>query len=190
MVRPRDLRRIRPVIAVVFFPGKDRLAGLTAVYAGYAIAFLVRPVGTIFFGRRGDRSGRRRVMVTVIAIMTVATAAIGVLPSYAAIGILAPVLLVLLRAVQGFSAGGGVATAAAFVVEHAPERRRGFYGSWSTATLAVGVAAGLGTTALLAAILTSSELEDGWWRLCFLLVLPLGLMGLRLRMRQADPRQR
>ncbi|MGE5287750.1 MAG: MFS transporter [Micromonosporaceae bacterium] len=118
--------------------------------------------------------------------MALATAAVGALPSHAAIGIVAPVLLFLLRAIQGFSAGGEVATAAVFVVEHAPHGRRGSYGSWSTATLAAGVAAGLGAAALLAIAVPQSALYAGWWRLSFLLALPLGLIGVWLRVRQAD----
>jgi MFS transporter, MHS family, proline/betaine transporter len=174
------------VIALTYFPPKHQAAGLTAVFAAYAIGFLVRPVGAIYFGRRGDRTGRRRVMVTVVVTMALATAAIGVLPRYATIGVLAPVLLVLLRATQGFSAGGEVASAAAFAVEHAPERRRGWYGSWQTATVAAGVAAGLGTAAVLTAALPRQALLAGWWRTSFLLALPLGLVGLQLRLRLVD----
>lgn len=174
------------VLAAVFFPSEDPFVGLASAFAVYATAFVARPVGAIFFGRRGDRIGRRPVMVTVIVTMTLATAAVGVLPSHDAIGVLAPVLLFVLRAVQGFSAGGEVATAAVFVVEHAPEGRRGTYGSWSTATLAAGVCAGLGAAAFLATTLPRPALLAGWWRLAFLLALPLGLTGVRLRARQAD----
>jgi MHS family proline/betaine transporter-like MFS transporter len=172
-------------LAAEFFPTTDPLAGLSSVFATYLVAFLVRPAGAIYFGRRGDRFGRRRVMVVVITGMTVATAAAGLVPAYASIGVLAPCLSVLLRAVQGFCAGGEASTAATFMVEHAPESRRGLYGSLSTATLALGLAAGLGTAALLA-WLGPSAMEQGWWRAGFLLALPLGLTGFVLRSNQSD----
>jgi MFS transporter, MHS family, proline/betaine transporter len=118
------------VLASTYFPSADDTAGLLATFAVFAIAFLARPVGAVLFGRRGDRLGRRQVLATVIILMSLATAGIGLLPSYATIGLLAPVLLILLRSAQGLSLGGEAANASAFAVEYAPEGRRGWYGAW------------------------------------------------------------
>ena len=171
------------VIATTFFPGSDPSARLLASFAVFATAFLVRPFGALLFGRLGDRVGRRPVLATVIVLMAVATAGIGLLPSYATIGMLAPLLLTLLRSAQGLSVGGESSGATAFVVEYAPEGRRGWYGAWLWATLAFGVACGIGVAVLLARVLTRATLEGWGWRLAFLVTLPLGLVGLYLRRR-------
>ena len=171
------------VIATTYFPGADPVAGLSASFAVFATAFLARPVGAVVFGRLGDRVGRRQVLVTVIVLMAAATAGIGLLPGHAAIGVLAPVLLVVFRAAQGLSVGGEAAGATAFVVEYAPEGRRGWYGSWLWSTLALGVAGGIGVAVLLARVFPREVLEDRGWRLAFLVALPLGLVGLYLRLR-------
>jgi MFS family permease len=115
--------------------------------------------------------------------MAAATAGIGLLPGHAAIGALAPVLLVVFRAAQGLSVGGEAAGATAFVVEYAPDGRRGWYGSWLWSTLALGVAGGIGVAVLLARVFPRQVLEDRGWRLAFLVALPLGLVGLYLRLR-------
>jgi MFS transporter, MHS family, proline/betaine transporter len=171
------------VIATTYFPGADPAAGLSASFAVFATAFLARPFGAILFGRLGDRVGRRRVLVTVITLMAAATAGIGLLPGHASIGVLAPALLVVLRSAQGLSVGGEAAGATAFVVEYAPEGRRGWYGAWLWSTLALGVAGGIGAAVLLARVLPRPLLEDWGWRLAFLVALPLGLVGLYLRLR-------
>jgi MFS transporter, MHS family, proline/betaine transporter len=108
------------VIAATYFPGGDPVAGLSASFAVFATAFLARPAGAVVFGRLGDRIGRRQVLVTVILLMAAATAGIGLLPGRAAIGVLAPLLLVVFRALQGLSVGGEAAGATAFVVDYAP----------------------------------------------------------------------
>ena len=149
----------------------------------FATAFLARPVGAMVFGRLGDRVGRRQVLVVVIVLMAAATAGIGLLPGHASIGVLAPVLLVVFRSAQGFSVGGEAAGATAFVVEYAPEGQRGWYGSWLWSTLALGVAGGIGAAVLLARVFPRPVLEDRGWRLAFLVALPLGLVGLYLRLR-------
>jgi MHS family proline/betaine transporter-like MFS transporter len=173
------------IIATTFFPGSDPSARLLASFAVFATAVLVRPFGALLFGRLGDRVGRRRVLATMIVLMAVATAGIGLLPAYATIGMLAPLLLTLLRSAQGLSVGGESSGATAFVVEYAPEGRRGWYGAWLWATLALGVAGGIGVAVLLARVLTPATLEGWGWRLAFLVTLPLGLVGLYLR-RQLD----
>jgi MFS transporter, MHS family, proline/betaine transporter len=171
------------VLASTYFPSADDTAGLLATFAVFAIAFLARPVGAVLFGRRGDRLGRRQVLATVIILMSLATAGIGLLPSYATIGLLAPVLLVLLRSAQGLSLGGEAANASAFAVEYAPEGRRGWYGAWLWGTVALGSGGGIGVAAVLAWLLPQSTLEAWGWRLAFLVALPLGVIGLYLRLR-------
>jgi MHS family proline/betaine transporter-like MFS transporter len=175
-----------PIIASTYFPGDDPIASLSASFAVFATAFLVRPVGALVFGRLGDRIGRRQVLVTVILLMAAATAGIGLLPGHASIGVLAPVLLVALRSVQGLSVGGEAAGASAFVVEYAPDGRRGWYGSWLWSTLALGVAGGIGMAVVTARVFPRDLLENRAWRLAFLLALPLGLVGWYLRLRLDD----
>ncbi|MFE4258853.1 MFS transporter [Streptomyces sp. NPDC056883] len=173
------------VIAAHFFTpeGGSAVEGLVKTYASFALAFFFRPVGAALFGRLGDRIGRRPTLVLVICLMTGATTLIGVLPTYATIGAAAPWLLTVLRAVQGLSAGGEFGGAVSVMTESAPQGRRGRYGAWQSFTVALGLLAGAGTTALLATVLTPSELNAWGWRVPFLLTLPLGLAALWLRVR-------
>ena len=171
------------ILATTYFPSGDRDANLLAAFAVFSTAFVFRPVGALLFGRRGDRSGRRQVLMLMIIVMSLATAGVGMLPGYASIGLLAPVLLILLRVAQGLSAGGEAGAASAFVVEYAPVDRRGWYGGWIWATLALGLAAATGTATLLAWWLPQAMLEAWAWRLAFLAALPVGLVGLYLRLR-------
>jgi MFS transporter, MHS family, proline/betaine transporter len=172
------------VLAVVFFPEGSN--GLVLVFAGYAVSFLVRPLGAVVCGILGDRFGRQRMLVFVIMLISTATALIGLLPTYAAIGFAAPALLILLRLAQGFSVGGEAAGAMTFLAEHAPEGRRGRITSYAqiasflallTGTLvAAGLNAGLGADAMAA-----------WgWRIPFLLAIPMGAIGWYIRKRIAD----
>ena len=180
---------LRPSSAFVFFPAEDLATGLSAAFAVYGTALVFRPLGALVFGRLGDTRGRRTVLITVILLMTGATAGVGFLPGYAAIGLLAPILLVLLRAAQGLAAGGELGAAAVFMLEHARSSRRGQAGSWQTATMAVGIGAGMGIAGMLSYLLGEDERWSGWWRIAFLLALPLGLIGLHLRRRVGETQQ-
>ncbi|MCX5409222.1 MFS transporter [Streptomyces sp. NBC_00335] len=173
------------VIAAHFFTpeGGSAVEGLVKTYASFALAFFFRPVGAAVFGRLGDRIGRRPTLVLVICLMTGATTLIGALPTYATIGAAAPWLLTLLRIVQGLSAGGEFGGAVSVMTESVPPGRRGRYGAWQSFTVALGLLAGAATTALLATVLTPSELNAWGWRVPFLLTLPLGLAALWLRVR-------
>jgi MFS family permease len=173
------------VIAERFFTpeGGGAGEGLVRTYASFALAFFFRPVGAAVFGRLGDRVGRRPVLILVIALMTVATTLIGVLPTYATAGALAPWLLTFLRVVQGLSAGGEFGGAVAVLTEFAPPGRRGLYGAWQSFTVALGLLGGAGVAALLATVLDAGQLGDWGWRLAFLLTLPMGLGALWLRLR-------
>ncbi|MFE2881247.1 MFS transporter [Streptomyces sp. NPDC059272] len=173
------------VIAARFFTpeGAGAAEGLVRTYASFALAFFFRPVGAALFGRLGDRVGRRPVLVLVIALMTGATTLIGVLPTYATVGALAPWLLTFLRVLQGLCAGGEFGGAVSLLTEFAPPGRRGLYGAWQSFTVALGLLGGAGVAALLATVLDAGQLADWGWRLAFLLTLPMGLGALWLRLR-------
>ncbi|MFJ2240488.1 MFS transporter [Streptomyces sp. NPDC087859] len=173
------------IIAARFFTpeGGSEAEALVKTYASFALAFFFRPVGAALFGRLGDRVGRRPVLILVIVLMTGATTLIGVLPTYAQVGALAPWLLTFLRVLQGLSAGGEFGGAVSVMTEFAPPGRRGLYGSWQSFTVALGLLGGAGVAALLATVLTERQLGDWGWRLPFLLTLPMGLTALWLRLR-------
>ena len=118
------------ILSVVFFPSGNPTAALLSTFAIFAVAFFVRPLGGLLWGHLGDKIGRQRTLAAVIILMAVGTVGIGLLPSYAAIGVAAPILVVGLRCVQGFSAGGEIMGASTFVAEYAPEGRRGFLTSF------------------------------------------------------------
>ncbi len=166
------------VIARKFFPGTDDVAALLATFAAFGVGFLARPIGGIVLGRMGDIRGRKSALVLTIILMAAGTAGIGLIPEYASIGVAAPVLLVLCRILQGLSAGGEWGNATSFIVEWSPEGRRGYFGSFSQASVVGGVLMSSGVAAVLNSVFSAAEI-DGWaWRLPFLLgaiLLPIGL---------------
>ncbi|MCF7533953.1 MFS transporter [Pseudomonas petrae] len=168
-------------IAEQFFPSGDASAALLKTFAVFAVAFAFRPLGGVFFGMLGDRIGRKRTLAFTILLMAGATTIIGLLPTYAAIGVMAPVLLTLIRCAQGFSAGGEYAGACAYLMEHAPRTQRAWYGSFvPVSTFSAFAAAAIIAYALEASL--STEAMGSWgWRLPFLIAAPLGLVGLYLR---------
>ena len=172
-------------IAASFLPGDIDNAVLFAL-ATFAISFLVRPLGGLFWGPLGDRLGRKTVLAFTILLMSGATVGVGVIPSYATIGLLSPLLLVLLRTVQGFSTGGEYGGAATFMAEYAPADRRGFCGSF----LEFGTLAGFSLGALLmlgfSVALGDATMQQWGWRIPFLVAGPMGLVGLYLRSRMQD----
>ena len=172
-------------IAAAIFPGDAASATLLALMT-FAVSFLVRPLGGMVWGPLGDRLGRKQVLAITIILMSGATLCVGLVPSYAAIGIWAPVLMVALRIVQGFSTGGEYGGAATFMAEYAPSRRRGLLGSF----LEFGTLAGFSLGALLmlgfSLALTPEQMGDWGWRLPFLVAAPLGIVGIYLRSRLQD----
>ncbi|NUU37683.1 MFS transporter [Pseudomonas sp. C2B4] len=168
-------------IAQQFFPSGDASAALLKTFAVFAVAFAFRPLGGIFFGMLGDKIGRKRTLAATILLMAAATTLIGLLPTYAAIGVAAPILLSLIRCAQGFSAGGEYAGACAYLMEHAPNDKRAWYGSFiPVSTFAAFASAAVLAYALEASL--SAEAMASWgWRLPFLVAAPLGLVGLYLR---------
>ncbi|CAI1513365.1 Proline porter II [Serratia ficaria] len=173
------------VIAANFFSlqGESEITSLILTYAAFALAFFCRPIGAVIFGRIGDRIGRRPTLIAVLLLMTLATALIGVMPTYAAIGVAAPLLLTLLRMFQGLFAGGEFGGAVSLMTEFAPKGKRGLFGAWQSLTVALGLLAGAGLVALLAALLTREQLYDWGWRIPFLLALPMGAVALWLRLK-------
>jgi MHS family proline/betaine transporter-like MFS transporter len=176
-----------PVIAAVFFPAGSRSA-LAATFAIFAASFVARLAGALVAGRRSDRLGRRPTLSGMIVLMTFATVAMALLPTWSAVGVLAPVSLLVLRLAQGFSAGGETATSVAFLVESAPEGQRGWYGGWHTASSAVGLAGGYGVAALLTATMSDEALPAWGWRVAFLRAAPLGLLARDIRRRLDETR--
>jgi len=167
-----------PLIALKFFPSSDPLAGLLAVFATFGLGFVVRPLGGILIGRLGDARGRKLALLVTIFLMALGTAGIGLVPSRAAIGPLAPWLLLVCRLIQGFSAGGEWASATTFIYEWAPAGRRGFFSSLQQSSVACGMLLGSAVAALFTALLTKSQMADFGWRIPFLLgalILPVGL---------------
>ncbi|HGM4942207.1 TPA: MFS transporter [Serratia marcescens] len=173
------------VIAANFFTlqGENEVTSLILTYAAFALAFFCRPIGAVIFGRIGDRIGRRPTLIAVLLLMTLATALIGVMPTYASIGVAAPLLLTLLRMFQGLFAGGEFGGAVSLMTEFAPKGKRGLFGAWQSLTVALGLLAGAGLVALLAALLSVQQLHDWGWRIPFLLALPMGAVALWLRLK-------
>ncbi|WP_432042335.1 glycine betaine/L-proline transporter ProP [Streptomyces cadmiisoli] len=170
-------------IGHVFFPSGNSTVQLLASFAAFAVSFLVRPLGGLVFGPMGDRIGRKKVLSLTMILMAVGTFAIGLIPSYAVIGFWAPVLLVLFRLVQGFSTGGEYGGASTFIAEYAPDRRRGFFGSFLELGTLAGYVGAAGLVTALTTVLGSDGMESWGWRVPFLVAGPIGVVGLYLRLR-------
>ncbi|MEU7488811.1 MFS transporter [Streptomyces sp. NPDC042319] len=173
-------------VATVFFPAEDSTTGLLAVFGVFAVSFGIRPIGAMVFGPLGDKIGRKRTLSLVIFMMSGATLTIGLLPGYASIGIAAPILLVALRLVQGFAAGGEFGSAASFLAESAPRRRRGFGVSWLEVGSLLGFLAGSFVFLLLSTGLDDGQLTSWGWRIPFLVSAPLGVIGVIIRNKIED----
>ncbi|WP_394436478.1 MFS transporter [Streptomyces sp. SGAir0957] len=170
-----------PIMAPAFFPESDRTVAVLGTYAIIAVACLFRPLGGTLVGRWGDRAGRKKTLLWTIVFMGVATALIGALPTYHQVGILAPVLLLVLRVVQGTVSGGEYVGAVAFIVEWAEPNRRAYYTSYASNSCFVGTLAGAGTAALTSWVFDGDALDSYGWRIPFLLAIPLSLVGIWLR---------
>lgn len=169
------------IIGPLFFPGDNPTAALLSMLAVFGSAFLIRPLGGVILGRLGDRIGRRKVLLMTVIGMGGATAAIGILPTTAAIGIAAPALLVLLRLIQGFFAGAEIIGAAAFVAESSPTGRRGFFGAFTPVGVALGGALSALVCALTTHFLDNAQLVAWGWRIPFLIAIPLVIFSSLIR---------
>ncbi|GGY16166.1 MFS transporter [Streptomyces minutiscleroticus] len=165
----------------LFFPDVSPAIGLIAAMATYGVGYVARLAGAVYFGRMGDRIGRKKVLFLTILLMGVSTTLIGALPTYATIGILAPVLLVALRLIQGFGAGAEIAGATVLLAEYAPARRRGLVASLVSLGTNSGTLAASGLWAILLAALSEEQLLSWGWRLPFLLSFLLMIFAVWLR---------
>ncbi|WP_411730500.1 MFS transporter [Paeniglutamicibacter sp.] len=177
---------VAATIAIVFFPSGDPLVNLMNTFLVFGTAFFVRPLGAIFFGRLGDKVGRRTSLIGSVILMSAAAGLTALLPTYAQIGIWAPILLGVLRMLQGFSAGGEIGGATSYIREWAPVERRNLYISFipSVAVLGKGFAAGL--AALAATLVPAAAMESWGWRIPFLIAIPLGILCLIMRLKIED----
>jgi metabolite-proton symporter len=172
----------------LFFPEYDPVTGTLFAFGTYAVGFFARPVGGIVFGHYGDRIGRKRLLMLSLILMGAATALIGLLPTYGQIGIAAPLLLMLLRLVQGFAVGGEWGGAVLLVAEHGDKERRGFWASWPQAGVPAGNLLAAGVLAVLAATLSDEDFMAWGWRIPFLLSVVLVAIGWWIRNRVSESR--
>ncbi|OAK53071.1 MFS transporter [Rhodococcoides kyotonense] len=167
----------------LFFPDQSSFVGTMLSFATFAVGFVVRPVGGVVFGHFGDRIGRKKTLALTMFIMGIATALMGALPTAEQIGVLAPILLLLLRILQGFALGGEWAGAVLLAVEHSPEKKRGLFGSIPQIGLALGLALGTAMFALLQTVFDDAAFLAYGWRIAFLLSLVLVAVGLIVRLK-------
>jgi MHS family proline/betaine transporter-like MFS transporter len=175
------------ILAPNFFPSDDKMVSLISVFGVFAAGFLMRPVGAVLFGHIGDKQGRKQALMLSVLLMAITTTCLGFLPTYATAGILAPVLLTLLRLLQGISVGGELTTSISFIVEIAPENKRGFYGSWTLFSATLGILLGSAVGALVDSMLTSEELAKWGWRIPFYVGFLVGSYGLYIRRGLKEP---
>ncbi len=179
-------------ISATFFSGVNPTAAFIFTLLGFAAGFAVRPFGALFFGSLGDLIGRKYTFLVTMTLMGVATFVVGLLPSYAAIGIAAPVLFIACRLIQGLALGGEYGGAATYVAEHSPQNRRGFYTSWIQTTATVGLFLSLLVILALRLSLTPAQFAEWGWRVPFLLsILLLGVsIWIRLQLQESPAFQR
>jgi metabolite-proton symporter len=170
------------VLNKLFFPNFDPLVGTLLAYTTFFVGFISRPIGGIIFGHYGDRIGRKTVLVLTILIMGIATFLIGCLPTYASVGIWAPVMLLVLRIFQGIGIGGEWGGAVLMAVEHSPAGRRGFYGSWPQIGVPAGLLLSSGMVYLLS-YLPEADFFSWGWRIAFLISAVLVAVGLYIRLK-------
>jgi MHS family proline/betaine transporter-like MFS transporter len=175
------------IIAKLYFPVSDQLTSLLLSLGTFAVGFFMRPLGGALLGMYSDKMGRKAALSLTIMLMCIGTAMIALMPTYAQIGIAAPLLLLLARLLQGFSTGGEMGNATAFMREYAPPGRTGFYVSWVYASSSLFIALGSAVGAIVSHGFSPADLEAWGWRVPFLLGLLIGPIGYLLRTRIADP---
>ncbi|RII77413.1 MFS transporter [Pseudomonas monteilii] len=170
------------ILARQFFPGDNNFTALLSVLAVFAVGFLMRPIGGAVLGVFADRYGRKKGLTLSILLMSLASLVIGICPNYESIGIAAPIILVLARLTQGFSAGGEFGSASAFLIESAPSDRRAFAGSWQWFAINAGTLVSFLLGYVLASIGSDTALEEWGWRVAFVVAALLGLLTLWIRL--------
>jgi len=166
----------------LYFPSEDAYVGTLLAYATFAVGFVARPLGGVIFGHFGDKIGRKSMLVLTLTIMGISTVAIGLIPSYASIGIWAPILLLVCRILQGIGLGGEWGGAVLMAYEYAPPERRGFFASWPQVGLATGLCLASGVVALLSALLSDEQFLAWGWRIAFILSSLLVFVGMYIRL--------
>jgi MFS transporter, MHS family, proline/betaine transporter len=169
------------IIARKFFPTQDEVTALLSTFLAFGLGFVARPIGGIVIGRMGDTHGRKAALLLTIYLMAAGTVLIGVLPTYSSIGFLAPLLLVVARLMQGFSAGGEWGGSTSFIVEWAPAGKRGLFGSFQQTSVVGGLLLGSGFAALMNTVLAPADMESWGWRVPFLVGGLLGPVGIYMR---------
>jgi len=170
----------------LFFPTFDPMVGTLLAFATFGIGFIARPLGGLVFGHFGDRIGRKTMLYLTLFIMGVATAAVGVLPTYQTLGIWAAVLLIACRLIQGFALGGEWGGAVLMAVEHAPDHKKGFYGSWPQLGAPIGLVLGTLVFSIFSAMMSDAQFAAWGWRLPFLFSIILVIVGLWVRFTLAE----
>ena len=175
------------IFPTIFFPAENPTVGIIASLATYAVGYVSRPVGAVVLGAYGDRHGRKKVLVFAMLLMGFATFAVGLLPTYGQVGLLAPALLVILRLIQGFAVAGELGGASAMIVEHSPDARRGFFASFSLQGTQVGSILATAVLLPLAALLPADQFGAWGWRIPFLLSAVVIFAGYLIRRRVTEP---
>lgn len=175
------------IIAKLFFPTGNDLTSFLLTVATFGVGFFMRPVGAIVLGVYADRVGRKAALTLTILLMALGTAIIGLAPTYESIGLWAPALIVLARLIQGFSAGGEVGGATAFLIEHAPDEERGAYASWQQASQGISFMLGAAMGALVTNGLDQAQIDAWGWRIPFLFGLLIGPVGMYIRSHLEEP---
>ncbi|WP_454723577.1 MULTISPECIES: MFS transporter [Cupriavidus] len=175
------------IIAKLFFPTGNDLTSFLLTVATFGVGFFMRPVGAIVLGVYADRVGRKAALTLTILMMAIGTAIIGLAPTYSSIGLWAPALIVLARLIQGFSAGGEVGGATAFLIEHAPDEERGVYASWQQASQGISFMLGAAMGALVINGLAPEQVDAWGWRIPFLFGLLIGPVGMYIRSHLEEP---
>ena len=170
-----------PILSQLFFPNDNKYVSLLLTYGVFAAGFIMRPVGAVIFGYIGDRYGRKISLAVSILLMAIPTSFIGLLPTYAQIGIAAPILLTLIRLLQGAALGGEFSGSITYIVEHSMPKNRNFAGSLSVVSLVMGMLLGSAVASLFANILSKEDLYSWGWRVPFIIGFFIGIIGLYIR---------
>src|SRR5437762_1501817 len=177
---------LAPFFAALFFPPGNETAALLSAFAAYAAGFIVRPFGALVFGRLGDLVGRKYTFLVTLILMGGSTFAIGLIPGYAQIGVFAPILVLVLRLVQGLALGGEYGGAATYVAEHAPAAKRGFYTSFIQTTATLGLFVSIGVILIVRQSMGVSEFTSWGWRIPFILSAVLVGVSIYIRMKMEE----
>ena len=174
------------IIGKLYFPSSSASTSVIAAFGAFAAGFLMRPIGSLIFGNIGDKLGRKRALLISVLMMAIPTFLIGLLPVHEQIGITAPILLVILRMLQGLSVGGEYTTSVVFLVENSPDGRRGFMASWSGWGAVAGILLGSAIASLITTLLTPVQLASWGWRLPFLIGIIIAFVGFYIRRHLPD----